>query len=75
MIITLAFLRGCNWDNFFAAASIELAAVRSSFSAMTVGSSGSTQSVPTNTQRKYGDNNKPMIVIRCMDLIPHLVKK
>ena len=43
--------RGLRAASFFAAASIELAAVSNSFSATTVGSSGSTQSDPEN--RKY----------------------
>ena len=50
MELTLAAWRGFSWDSFFAAASMELAALSSSFSAMTVGSSGSTQSVPATSK-------------------------
>ena len=45
-VITFAFGLGFSCDSFKAAASIELAARNSSFSAITVGSSGSTQSEP-----------------------------
>lgn len=44
--LTFAAFLGLSCANFFAAISIEDAAVSSSFSAMTVGSSGSIQSVP-----------------------------
>ena len=43
---TFGFFRGRNKANFLAAASIEAAAARSSCSAMTLGSFGSTQSDP-----------------------------
>lgn len=44
--MTLGLARGFSCSSFFAAASMAAAAPRSSFSAMTVGSSGSTHSVP-----------------------------
>lgn len=44
--LTLGLARGFSCSSFFAAASMAAAAPRSSFSAMTVGSSGSTHSVP-----------------------------
>ena len=43
---TLAVARGLSCISFLAAASIDLAAPSNSFSAITVGSSGSTKSVP-----------------------------
>jgi hypothetical protein len=48
--LTWTDLRGRRLANFFAAASIEAAAPSNSFSAITVGSSGSTQSVPTTNE-------------------------
>jgi hypothetical protein len=44
--LTSECLRGRKLANFFAAASIDAAAPNNSFSAITVGSSGSTQSEP-----------------------------
>jgi hypothetical protein len=46
--LTFTDLLGRRLANFFAAASIEAAAPSNSFSAITVGSSGSTQSVPAS---------------------------
>lgn len=45
-MLTLIDLRGRKLASFLAAASMDAAAPRSSFSAITVGSSGSTQSLP-----------------------------
>lgn len=45
-------IRGRRLANFLAAASMDDAAPNSSFSAMTVGSSGSSQSVPILTRQK-----------------------
>lgn len=49
MLFTSVLVLGFRTDNFLAADSIALAAPKSSFSAITVGSSGSTQSLPFNT--------------------------
>ena len=48
--LTLGLARGFSCSSFLAAASMAAAAPRSSFSAMTVGSSGSTHSVPGGTK-------------------------
>lgn len=53
--LTLGLALGFSCSNFFAAASIDAAAPNSSVSAMTVGSSGSTHSVPEINGD--GDNN------------------
>ena len=47
---TLGFWRGLSAESFFAANSIDWAALNNSFSAMYVGSSGSMKSAPTKTQ-------------------------
>lgn len=57
---TFAFLRGLSCDSFCAAASMDLAAVRSSLSAITVGSSGSTQSVPDKVREQRIKGLKPL---------------
>ena len=50
--LTLGLVRGRSCSSFLAAASMAAAAPKSSFSAITVGSSGSTHSVPVR-------NNQP----------------
>ena len=61
---TLAFLRGLSCDSFWAAASIDLAAVSNSLSAMTVGSSGSTQSVPDDNRARKPIRIKVLKVLK-----------
>lgn len=59
IVLTLAFCLGFNNASFLAAASMELAAPNNSVSAITVGSSGSTQSEPkktTSNQNRLEEN-------------------
>lgn len=55
-------LRGRRLASFFAAASIEAAAPSNSFSAITVGSSGSTQSVPKHNKLYESMSYKALVV-------------
>lgn len=52
-LITLGFALGLSCSSFLAAASMDAAAPKSSFSAMTVGSSGSTHSDPAKCNGRH----------------------
>lgn len=70
---TLGLALGFSCSSFLAAASMAAAAPSSSFSAMTVGSSGSTHSVPRETGKGSRLNLREASLLTCSYLLQQLL--